>query len=715
MEDRFKTIDKFFRLANYLTICQMYLKDNFMLKRKMVPEDLKQVNSGHWGVTPTLNFVYANLNYFIKKYNIKTLFVIGTGHAGCPLLSNQFLDGTLSKYYPEITWDYKGMCKLINMFGDEKGFRSEVNPQMPKTLYEGGELGYALAFSFGASLDNKDLFIPCLIGDGEAETGTTSSSWQLIRFLNNKNTGKVLPILNLNGKKMGSDSIFSTYSDEELIKHFSSIGYEPLIVSNSHEDLQNAFEKIKADYSKKHMIILKIAKGWTAPKKGDFEIEGKLHSHKNPLHVLSSKEEMADYLEYWLKSYDIGDLIDEQNGICEDIKSLSCIDLYYKTKDFVRLDLPDVNDYFLFKGTSKNVSILSNYLADVVDTNHNYRVFSPDELVSNTFGSVYEVTSNNLSLKGDAGKISEILNENICQALMQGYIMSGRHGVFVGYEAFMPIITSQISQAMKFMYETRKIPWNTDTSSFNYVLTSTCFENNYSHQNPEFINTLLNKNYDFTNVYMPPDANSCLLYFDKMLKSKKQFNILVSSKGNNIQHLSLEESKVLANDGAILLGDKTSRPDVVLACTGDYVFTETLETYKLLKETLPNIKVNVVYVAEPKKLKVGAVNAFSDDEYYNYFDKNAYTVYMFHGYESVIRNLLYEREGKYTIIGYKDKSDVAGDSKKKLELNGINKEVVANDICLKLLERGKVVLNLDFIKLFREEHRAYGKQLSFLE
>ena len=691
-------------IANYIVVCMMYLKDNLLLEREINESDLKENFSGHWGTTPAFNFIYAHLDKFIKENNLKTLFVCSTGHAGAPLLANLYIDGELEKFYPQYTNNYDGFLKLVNSFGSTDGFRTEINPEMPYSIYSGGELGYGLAVSFGASLDNKNLFIPCIIGDGEAETGTTSASWQLIKYMNNNYSGLVLPILNLNGKKMGSDSVLSTFSNDELEFYFSSFGYEVLFVNGKHEEMNNALNKVIADIKHNYIIILKTPKGWTAPDSDILCIENKLHAHKNPLHILNDKEKIIKYLNLWLKSYKVNLEMNENEIIKKEIRDNFSHNLNYLVSENVKLNLPNINDFYINENEYKNVTILSKYIAKTIEKNNNFRIFSPDELVSNGFSKIFDVTKNNL-LNDDKeidGKVIEILNENICQALMQGYVNTGRNACFIGYEAFMPIIDSMISQLMKHIYESRKQYWKVPHASYNYILTSTCYENNYSHQNPEFINTLLDKNYDFTNVYLPPDANTTLLYCEKMLKSSNEINVLIASKGKCRQYLNLEEQKILSENGAILLGDKSKKADVVIACSGDYVFEEGIETYKLLKEIIPNIRVNLVYVSELRKLKKGVNNSFSDDEFYSYFDKYAYTIYLFHGYESVIRNLIYERDGKYAVIGYKDKSDIAGNRIQKLKMNGINRNEIINRICLNLLENGKIVLNLDFIKLFKE-------------
>lgn len=687
-ESLIKKIDMHWRLANYISVCQIYLKDNIFLKRKMSIDDLKEINSGHWGVAPSLNFAYAHLNSFIKRHNKKAVLVIGAGHAGCALLSNLYIDGIITKYYNEYTYDINGLLKLINSFGTENGFRTEINPEFPLTIYDGGELGYSLPVAIGAALDNKDIFVPCFIGDGESETGSISASWQLIRYINKEFSGKVLPILNLNGKKMGSNSIFSSMTKEDLKKYFESIGYKVIFVYGNHNEMYEALEKINENYNENYIIILKTPKGWTAINDAEILIEDKLISHKNPLHIVDNKYRKAKYLEKWLKSYNINESDIKENTIPKTHNFIQC-----SLKNNIKF--PDIKRFSISNETYKNVTILSDYISWIIENNNNFRIFSPDELVSNGFSKLYESTKNNIDVNNfyENGKITEILNENICQGLMQGYIQTGRHALFIGYEAFMPIITSMISQLMKYMYQAKKVAWRESIPSFTYILTSVCWENNYSHQNPEFINTILNKNYDFVNVYMPLDANCALVYMEKCLESSNSINVIVSSKGNSKQYKNINQAmELLKNDGIEIISDLDKKEDLILVASGDYIYEEILEATKMLKEKLPNIIIKNVYISELRKIGSKKIfrDALTDEEFEDIFPINIPTIYAIHGYESVVKNLIYDRKNKFSVIGYKDKSDIAGSRYRKMELNGVYRYNIFHLAVKKLYESSKI-------------------------
>lgn len=680
-------IDKHWRLANYISICQMYLKNNFLLKNKLSKSDLKDRCVGHWGVTPALNFVYSHIDCFSKRKNIIPQIVVGTGHAGSALLSNLYIDGVISKFYPEYSYDYIGLEKLIQNYGKEGGFRTEINPEYPLSIYDGGELGYALSVAYGSILDNKDALTFCFIGDGEAETGTTSASWFLNKFINEKYSGRVIPILNLNGYKMGSKSLFSTMSDIGLEKYFTALGYNPVFVYGNHNEMYEALENVYEYKTEEFIIILKTVKGWSAINTETFIVEGELKAHKNPLCDLNENEQI-EYIEKWLKSYNISELYSEEEGIDKAILDIIPIDLDKNMYERQGLKLPSIKDFEVKEERLKNVTCLSEYIAKIIDMNENFRIFSPDELVSNGFSKLFEVTYNNLcdmSEKKD-GKIIEILNENICQGLMQGYIQTGRNALFIGYEAFMPIITSMISQLMKYIYQARKRNWKKDISSFTYILTSVCWENNYSHQNPEFLNSVLNKDYDFVNVYMPLDGNNALATLEKCLKSKNCINVIVLSKKVNNQFENIEIAKENTYNGISII-DNITNEDILFAVSGDSVFEEVIEAKKLLKKFLTNIKTKIIYISDLKKIncKFDLENKKID----NIFKPGVQCIYVFHGYESLIKNLLFGRDN-FTVIGYKDKSDIAGSSFRKMHLNGVSRYKIFEFAVKKLYEAGKI-------------------------
>lgn len=673
-----KKIDKHWRLANYISICQMYLKDNFLLEEKLQTTHLKDRCVGHWGVSPAFNFTYAHIDSFAKRNNVTPRIIIGTGHAGCSLLANLYIDGIITKFYPEYSNDYEGLGKLINSYGKEGGFRTEINPEYPLTIYDGGELGYALSVAYGSVLDDKDSLTFCFIGDGEAETGTTSASWMINKFINKKFSGRVIPILNLNGNKMGSKSLMSTMTETEIDNYFSALGYSPIFVHGKHEEMYNALEQIYKNKNENYLIILKTPKGWTAVETKKLKIEGELLSHKNPLAELN-KEEQVEYLEEWLNYYNVCELYSKQNGIDEDVLEIIPEKFLEEKFDGQKLNLPCVKSFETKLEKAKNVTALSEYIKEVLKLNDNFRIFSPDELVSNGFSKLFDVTHNNLEKMSDKndGKIIEILNENICQGLMQGYIQTGRNALFIGYEAFMPVITSMISQLMKYIYQAKKRKWRKEISSFTYILTSVCWENNYSHQNPEFLNSVLNKEYDFVNVYTPLDANNAIVILDKCLKSKNCINVIVISKKVNRQFDDIELAEKNIDNGVNIIR-KNKNEDITFFVSGDSVCEEVIEAEKIMNRMLPGIKSNILYISDLKEL----------NKIYAKIEPKTPCIYMFHGYESLIKNRLYGTN--IAVIGYKDKSDIAGSAFRKMYLNGISRYNIFGVAAKKLYESKKI-------------------------
>lgn len=692
-------IDKHWRLANYISICQMYLKSNFLLKNKLSKDDLKDRCVGHWGVSPALNFVYAHVDSFSKRNNITPLIVVGTGHAGSALVSNLYIDGVISKFYPKYSYDYEGLKKLVSEFGKEGGFRTEINPEYPLTIYDGGELGYALSVAYGTILDNPQALTFCFIGDGEAETGTTSASWLINKFINKKFSGRVIPILNLNGKKMGSKSLFSTMSDKQLTNYFSSMGYNPVIVYGKHDEMYNALENVHKYKNEDYLIILKTPKGWTAVDTENVKIENELRAHKNPLSDLN-EDEQVEYIEKWLESYNVNELYSEEKGISKEILDIVPENICNNMFEKQTLNLPDVKNFEVKSQSCKNVAALSEYIAKIIETNENFRIFSPDELVSNGFSKLFEVTKNNLTEMSNEkdGKVIEILNENICQGLMQGYIQTGRNALFIGYEAFMPVITSMMSQLMKYIYQARKRKWRKDIGSFTYILTSVCWENNYSHQNPEFLNSILNKDYDFVNVYTPLDSNNALITLEKCLKSKNCINVIVVSKKINNQFENIDMAKNNIYNGFNIIKDSENE-DLTFVVSGDSVCKEVIEADKMLKDILPKIQTKIIYVSDLNKLKRN-----KNSEIEKLFENDVPYIYAFHGYESLMRNILFEKNN-FTIVGYKDRSDVAGSSFRKMYLNGISRYNILGLALKKLYEYRKIEYDkyIKFINLREEE------------
>lgn len=737
-----QNIDKYWSLVNYLTLAQIYLKDNLYLKESLKPKHLKDRISGHWGTSPGINFIYSHLNHFIKRHKKNILLVNGLGHSAGAVLSNLFVEGTLGKYYSGLDVTKDGIEKFINSFGAIDGFRSEINPQIPGTIYDGGELGYSLPVAFGAILDNPDLIAVCIIGDGEAETGSISASWNCIKHINSKFSGVVLPIIHLNGFKMGSASTLSLMNDDEILAYFKALGYEPRIVINKHEEMYDAFEWVKTridniknkyntNKAKFPLLILKSPKGWTAIKYKSVKIEGESSSHKLPIKDFKNNQDNIEYLEKWLKSYKLDELFQEdglpvkeiieilpedQMKIGRNINSYGGHirrDLIFKNIERNALEL-DNN-----RGLSKhsNVKLLCNYFKDLLEDNkNNFRIISPDELTSNLLGELLEVTYRNTDyyINGlpsnveEDGRLMEILNENICQAWMQGYILTGRHCIMPAYESFMPIITSMVSQFAKYIYQSKKLEWRKPISSLNYLLTSLCWSNTYSHQNPEFINSVLNKNYSFVRVYFPCDANSLLVSTHECLNSTNRINVIISSKKNMPQWYDYNSAKNAIKEGVTTwewLEDTSKKPDIVLASIGDYPTIETVECIKELNNILPSINCRFVSISEltvigSRKLYPHAID---DDLYYDIFPSKTPKIFNFHGYPSIIKNLLFEREESRNlqVMGYKDLSDISGTDMDKMFLNGVSRYNIAIEVLKLLFENSSI------------DKKTYDKTISY--
>lgn len=633
-------IRNYINLANELSVKQMYLNKNVNAS-EIKFEDLKSRSSGHWGTTPAINTIYANLGFYLNKNkNIKTKIIVGTGHSGLAVFTNLFLMGKLYDKY-NIRYNKIGINRLIELFGEE--IRTETNPQYPDTIYDGGELGYSLPFAYGYALNN-DVFIPCIIGDGESETGTISSSWQLNILLEGKLKGKVLPIINLNGLKMGSKSFLSLLTRKEIKSLFESFKYKVFFANNS--NFQTIINK-----SFKHnnsLIIFESEKGETIPNYNEEKLCGNLISHKDPLNNMNLEDKKI-FIEKWLKQYERTDEI-------VNLKEFNYFSEEYKLNE---IKLPKVSDYYETNSTNTNLSGLSKYLSKVCDLNKNFLITSPDEGVSNKIGIL-------LNKKNTF----EILNENICQCLMQGNIVSGNPGVIISYEAFMPISNTILSQYMKYLYMSKKES-NIQYNSLNYILTSTCWENNYSHQNPEFVSNVLLKEWDFVNAYYPKDANNLLHCIDKSLRSKNQVNIITTSKGKLPQYDTINtDIEIIKN---------VDNPDLVLIASGDYILNEVLEATSILEEE--NIKVKLIYVTNLKELQL-----LNKSKLNNYFG-TANVLYCYHGYSKTIYGLLKNSIKNLLVLGYQDKSDVTGSSRIKLQKNDLDyKSIVKN--AKKMIRKG---------------------------
>ena len=701
-----EAIRKYVRATNYLSVAQIYLQGNYIGEQKLKPEDIKPRLMGHWGTCPGINFVYAHLNYLIKKHNIDMMFVLGPGHGFPALQANLFLEGALEKYYPDATHTKEGIGYISKNFSWPYGFPSHSNPQAPGVILEGGELGYSLATSYGAILDNPELIVACLVGDGEAETGPTAAAWHLNKFIDPKTNGAVLPILHLNGYKISGPTIFGRMSDRELKSLFVGYGYEPFIVdvTDSIEDpyeemaekLEWCYAKIqdiqeraregeKVEKPKFPMIILRTPKGWTGIKNLHGEkVEGNSLSHQVPAKEAREEAEDLVALESWFKSYEFDELFDE-NGFDEDVLNLVPNDKFKMglnkhtfggEQSMTPLLLPTVSKFVdnsvgCGEECPSSMRKIGMYLKEVFalnNKNKNFRLMSPDETYSNKLYDVFEETSRAFVWPKESwdkdmspdGRVIEMLSEHSLQGLMQGYVLTGRHCVFASYEAFVQIVSSMADQYAKFLKIARETSWRGDIASLNYILTSSGWRqehNGFSHQNPGFIDNMLQKQGCFVNVYFPPDANSALMVMEKCLKSKNEMNIIVAGKKAKFNWLTAEQSKKELEQG-LMVWDFASddNPDVVVAGVGDYLTLESLAGIDIVKDEAPDIKTRFVNILSLSAIGLGDVDCkVPFDNFDDYFTEDKPVVFNFHGYPETLKQTLFnygKHRRRFYVHGY---------------------------------------------------------------
>ena len=697
-----KNINRYWAATNYLSVCQIYLKDNVLLKRHLEFSDIKNKLIGHWGTAPGQNFIYAHLNRIIKKYNLDMIYISGPGHGGQAMIANSYLEEVYSDYYPDITMDEEGLIKLCKQFSYPGGVSSHVAPDVPGSINEGGELGYSLAHAYGAVLDNPNLIAACVIGDGEAETGPLAASWNIKKIINPKTDGIVFPILHLNGYKIANPTIFGRMSDKEIKSFFKGLGYKPYIVSGSsprkmHEDMALAMESVCSDIRKFKkgkidtipMIVLRSPKGWGCPKKIDGKaIEGSFRSHQVPFTI--KDEEDLSLLEKWLRSYKPEILFDENGVLFSDIKDT--LPVYEKRMSASKyangglllkeLNTPDFKDYAIDvtpgKTYASDMTTLGGYVRDLIklnDNNKNFRIFGPDELLSNRLGKVFEVTNRRWAsnirkddeyLAKDGVVIDSILSEHVCEGLLEGYLLSGRHGFMHSYEAFIRIIDSMASQHAKWLKVCKDIPWRKDIASLNYVLTSHIWQqdhNGFTHQDPGFLNHVATKKASISRIYLPIDSNTLLSTFDHCIKSKNYINVIVASKHERLQWLSMDEAVKHCAKGIgelEFISDKCDNPDLVLVCAGDTPTIEVVAAKRIIDKFL-NIKVRVINVIDLMRLESSSQHphGMSDDDYNALFTKNKPIIFAFHGYPTLIHMLTYKRKNKNMHVhGYKEEGTI---------------------------------------------------------
>ena len=698
-------IDRYWRAANYLSVGQIYLLDNPLLKEPLKPEHIKARLLGHWGTTPGLNFIYAHLNRMIRNRDLSMIYVCGPGHGGPGMVASTYLEGTYSEIYPDISEDAEGMRKLFQQFSFPGGIPSHAAPETPGSIHEGGELGYALVHAYGAAFDNPNLIVACVVGDGEAETGPLSASWQSNKFLNPARDGAVLPILHLNGYKIANPTLLGRMADEDIEHLFRGHGYEPFFVeghepADMHRQMAAAFETVfdrirtiqaeardgtlSEGFPRWPMIVFRSPKGWTGPKEVDGKkVEGFWRAHQVPVSGCREDDGHRKVLEDWMRSYNPDDLFDANGRLKEELRALSPGGERrmganpHANGGLLRKELivPDIRDYAVPVKTRgadivQTTEILGKYLRDVMkrnDANSNFRIFGPDETESNRLGNVFEVTDRvwmekiepyDVHLSRD-GRVMEVLSEHLCQGWLEGYLLTGRHGLFSCYEAFIHIIDSMFNQHAKWLKVSSELPWRKPVSSLNYLLTSHVWRqdhNGFSHQDPGFLDLVANKKADIVRIYLPPDANTLLWIGDHCLKTWDRVNVIVAGKQPEPQWLTMDEAIRHCEAGIGIWDwagneDGAVEPDVVMACAGDVPTLETLAAVCLLRDAIPELSIRVVNVVDLLALQSQDQHphGLSDEMFDRLFTTDRPVIFAYHGYPYLIHRLTYKRTNHQNI------------------------------------------------------------------
>lgn len=713
-----KKMDAYWRAANYLSVGQIYLYANPLLKRTLKFSDIKHMLLGHWGTTPGQNFIYVHLNRIIKKFDLNMIYISGPGHGGPAVVANTYLEGSYSEIYPNISQDEAGLQKLFLQFSFPGGIPSHASPECPGSIHEGGELGYSLSHAFGAAFDNPDLIVACVIGDGEAETGPLATSWHSNKFLNPVTDGAVLPILHLNGYKIASPTIFARITRKELKQLFKGYGWTPYFVEGHepelmHEAMATALNKVikkikkiqkaarssiltEANFTRPHwpMIVLSSPKGWTGPKSVDgVIIEGTFRAHQVPLSVDSAHPEQLQQLETWLKSYKPEELFDKKGHFVAELADLA-------PKGLKRMGAnPHANGGMLlqdlvmpeFRKYAINVPIpgavsaadthqLGLFLRDIIKLNQeqrNFRIFGPDETLSNRLNAVFEVTNRQWDAQTQKhdeflaldGRVMEVLSEHQCEGWLEGYLLTGRHGLFNCYEAFIHIIDSMFNQHAKWLKVTTALPWRRDIASLNYLLASHVWQqmhNGFTHQDPGFINHVINKKASIVRVYLPPDANCLLSVMDHCLRSRNYVNVVIAGKYQAPQWLTMQQAVMHCAAGISIWTwagtEQSIEPDVVMVCCGDVPTLETLAAVSILHANLPSLNIRVINVVDLMKLEPSSVHphGLTDQAFDKLFTKDKPVIFAFHGYPTLIHKLTYRRNNHNNIHvhGYKEEGTI---------------------------------------------------------
>ena len=709
-----KLVDAYWRAANYLSVGQMYLRDNPLLTQPLEVKHIKKMLLGHWGTTPGQNFIYAHLNRIIKKYDLNMIYVSGPGHGGPALVANTYLEGTYSEIYPNISQDENGMRKLFKQFSFPGGIPSHVSPECPGSIHEGGELGYSLSHSFGAVFDNPDLVVACVVGDGEAETGPLATAWHSNKFLNPVTDGVVLPILHLNGYKIANPTVLARISHEELEQLFKGYGWTPYFVEGDdpslmHAEMAETLDKVMAQIKTIHsnaresgnmerptwpMIVLRSPKGWTGPKEVDgVKIEGTFHAHQVPLPNPATNPVHLQQLEAWLKSYKPQELFEENGKLKQELAELAPTGTRRMGANphanggmlLKDLRMPNFRKYAVQiempGGTSaSDTTVLGGFLRDVITVNmdqRNFRIFGPDETLSNKLNSVFETTNRQWlaeKQEGDEfletdGRVMEMLSEHQCEGWLEGYLLTGRHGIFNSYEAFIHIVDSMFNQHAKWLKVTAELDWRRKIASLNYLLASHVWRqdhNGFTHQDPGFIDHVINKKAEIVRVYLPPDANCLLSVMDHCLRSRHYVNVVIAGKHPAPQWLNMDLAVTHCTKGIGIWewasNDRDIEPDVIMACAGDVPTLETLAAVSILREKIPELKIRVINVVDLMKIQsyTEHPHGLDDASFDLLFTKNKPVIFAFHGYPWLIHRLTYKRANHANIHvrGYKEEGTI---------------------------------------------------------
>lgn len=700
-------MDRYWQASNYLSVGQIYLHDNPLLREPLKLEHIKPRLLGHWGTTPGLNFIYVHMNRLIRLHDLNAIYIAGPGHGGPGLVANTYLEGSYTELYPHVTQDAKGMKRLFTQFSWPGGIPSHASPDVPGSIHEGGELGYSLLHAYGAVYDNPDLLACCVVGDGEAETGPCATSWHSNKFLNPARDGAVLPILHLNGYKIAGPTVLARIPDQELTDLFAGYGYRPYLVQGDKPEVMHQImaatldavlakiREIQKD-ARSHgfsqrplwpMIILRTPKGWTGPKVVDgVPIEGTFRAHQVPVTDMASKPEHIKILERWMKSYKPQEIFDDSGRLIPELAALAPTGTRRMGMNpnanggllLQDLELPDFRRYAVRVTkpgtvTEESTRILGGFLRDILKANqNNFRIMGPDETASNRLSAVFEVTDRTSTAKilptddhvSPDGRVMEILSEHACEGWLEGYLLTGRHGFFSSYEAFIHIVSSMFNQHAKWLEATRHIPWRKPIASLNYLLTSHVWRqdhNGFSHQDPGFIDHVVNKKPQIVRAYLPPDANTLLSVTDHCLRSRNYVNVIIAGKQPELQWLDMESAIRHCRAGMGIwewASNDEGNPDVVMACAGDVATLEILAATSLLRRYMPEMKVRVVNVVDLMALQPASEHphGFADEDFDRIFPPDTPTIFAYHGYPWLIHRLAYRRHNHNNlhVRGYKE-------------------------------------------------------------